>query len=275
MCHTAKDYYGNTYCVHDDRVEPPYLGPEEEQPFLGDPKQGKDSPIWRVTKDRQHISFYGNPSSCEGSTPWCKTHCYLRLVPAEALKEVTPVYDIADFTPPVAEYMREDFTAAKYVTMFASGSIENTVTSPFLHDSEPQPVSIGHIIRTLSSVHPGKIFRFFLRTKIDKEYLRNPCRPTEKNFKPNVRILFSADVGTGTELIDWAFESTVVSAIAVVNHPDNRSVIDYIDGLQTLKHKGQTPGFPVIDCATCNGDYKCFNSTEKSLLLLDWIGEEE
>lgn len=233
----------------------------------------KYAPVWRITKDEQYISFYANPRDCDNSTSWCRAHCYHKLKPVEILDEMAPIYKIDDFLNPIRGELGKDFAEAKYVTMFAGGTLSRAFVD---HTRE----SVIHYIPT---EHPDKLFRFFIRGQIpDNRFHWDHCttdpaaysismdswppKTPGKHFKvpKNARIIFSADTDTSPELLNWACLNKHIGSIAVVNHRDNRHLISVLK-LQ----------LPVIDCMECNNTNQCFHSTEKSLLLLDWIGEEE
>ena len=226
--------------------------------------QGEDetraSPIWKITNGGQHISFYGQTTCCAGATPWCKAHCYLKTKPAVALEGIHPIYRIHEFKKPITRGYAKDFLAAKYVTILASGSIEECPAFDNMDDLylDNFDAEVSEIISYLPMWHPEKNFRFFIRSSPSELYLGS-CEARE-----NSKLIFSADVDTDLGLIGESCEHDAISLVAVVKHSDNEPLIQF------LRSK-----LPVIDCANCKGKYLCFNSREKSLLLLDWIGGED
>lgn len=207
-----------------------------------------ESPIWKVSNDKKHIVFYADASSCRGSTTWCEKHCHLKTKPAVALEKIKPVYKLSHFIKPIHKAIKDDFTKARYVTIFGSGTIDSQFD-----------VDIKDVIFKIPLQHPDKIFRFFIRSKFSRNKVQEMLGLliTPKNAK----VIFSADHCTDTDLVTWACESVNVSSIAVVNHKDNKFIIEY------LKLK-----LPVIDCEECQDvRYQCFESQTKNLLLLKEI----
>lgn len=219
------------------------------------------SPIWRVSGDQKHIVFYGDTSKCEGATSWCRKHCYIITKPTKALRNIEPEYKLSYFLKPVYKDIRKDFLKAKYVTMFGAG----TIGAQF-------DVGVRKVIKRISKEHPNKIFRFFVRdglkgsrSESDLDLDIRVIRVTELfdllKGRSNVRLIFSIDCNTSTDLVMSAYESKDISSLAIVNHKDNKFLIDY------FKSK-----LPVIDCEKCQDvGYDCFKEQKKNLLLLKYI----
>lgn len=206
----------------------------------------KESPIWRVTADGKHIVFYGDTGQCYGATTWCKKHCHIKTIPADALTNIEPKYRIDYFLKPVKKEMSLDFNRAKYVTMFGSGTVDFQFTYG----------SMGRVIKDIAKEHPTKIFRFFIRRRIvEDSYFLTADMPE------NIRLIFSMDKDTDVDLAQWALDSEIVSSLAIVNHKDNRFLIGY------LKTK-----LPTVNCEECNDiGYDCFKKQDKNLLLLKYF----
>jgi len=230
--------------------------------YWTDPKVEK-SPIWRTTKDGLHISFYADSygqsfwGECKGSTPWCRKHCYIRRKPLPKKFRITdkkiPLYNLDWFLKnPV-----RDFRAATYVTMFASGFFRGCFAAACYWFREKLE---QNIMTVLAEGFPQKKFRFFFRTSIDgqeNEESRLFCE-----LPRNAIPIFSFDVDTSRRMLDFAFRAPEFRALAVVEHIDNRPLIDEFSAK-----------LPVVTCKDCKDtNYLCFNQPpdQKFLLIMDY-----
>jgi len=202
-------------------------------------KEEKEGPIWRVTKDKKHITFYGDYSLCTDATTWCKNHCYMQLLPP-TMSIQKPKYKIEWFEPGSETLFMEDLKKAEFVTFLASG---------LLRDNFPGWGETP-IIKKISLWYPQKIFRFYLRHTDGL-----------KMIPLNARTIFSADCKTHPDIVDKALKENGVRLIGIVDHPDNRILIAYVES-----HCKK-----VITCQECNDNYDCFKPHEKTLVLMKYI----
>lgn len=197
----------------------------------------KRSPLWRMSIDDRHITFYAGVGQCTHGTSWCKAHCHIKKLPANALIDIFPKYEIEYFLNPLKWEMKSDFDKADYVTMFGSGNVENQ----FLRGP------VERAITEIATEHPAKTFRFFLRRVL-----------TCEEIPENVRLVFSMDLTTDIDVAQWALKSKIVSSLAIVNHKDNRFLIDHFKTL-----------LPALNCDGCSDTgYECFKKRDKNLLIL-------
>jgi hypothetical protein len=210
-------------------------------------------PVWRVTEDKIHIIFYGKKDSCSNFTEWCKQHCYMDLKPVSF--NMNPYYELSFFNPSKKSIFFKDLSGAKYVTILASGEIPNNFDA-----------STEEVIKSICRWYPNKIIRFFIR-----EHLLLKKSPS------NAKICFSVDKDTPADDVDRCLESKNINNIVIVDHPDNRIVIEYV--------KNHLLSTTSLRCSACNGyscfcnpvtskdliGYSCNPVTSKDLLLLNYI----
>ena len=233
--------------------------------FGGYYRRKEYGPIWKVSEDKKHISFYAKTDSidpgsysgergdfCIGSTEWCREHCYIRSKPLpEGFDDISAKYQIVQFRRDQIESMpfSDDFLKADFVTFFASGSINSLYYSG--GERRPWNTLAETAITSLPLWHPSKRFRFFIRKPIEMEV----------NPDPNVIVIYSVDRDTPTEEVDWAIKSDIVRHISIVDHYDNRIIIPYVKS-----ELGE-----MIECKTCGEtNYLCFMSKKKSVILMDY-----
>ena len=197
--------------------------------------------VWKITDDGKHIIFYGKYEKCPTSTGWCRKHCYLKTRPTD--KDVNPTYNLNTFKAALVKKDKElfdDLSKAKYVTLFASGclgGVQNFYGIPL----EETIFNVCHDML-------DKKIMFFVRQEIDfsERLLVKP---------DNAVIVVSVDNETSMELINWAIDSDLISAVSIVNHKDNLRVLKMIKTAIPL----------VVECSTCK-DYDCYKSKKRIIL---------
>lgn len=245
------------------------------------PKKGTKY-FWKTSEDGKSVSFYTRfgEKYCPNATSWCLKHCYLKRKPfsKKNMKDLqnTDMYDSDRFYQCFSKY-EAILRQAKYVTFFAGGSINRF---------EDWPWFLGRVCGKYNNA----IFRIFTRGEISDpdDSLRENLlgiKFKEKTYGgkggeftqhliyyENVQLLFSVDCDTDKNLVDFAisenysyvdvrnklcFDKPLIDAVAIVKHIDNEEIINY------CRSKIDT----VIDCDSCNSDYRCFKEKEKFLLL--------
>lgn len=209
-----------------------------------------NGPVWKISQDNKHVTYYAPYSMCEGETAWCKKHCFLNKKPLpkfakESMSLSYAEYYISHFTE--EKFFENSFKEASFVTFFASGTLDQ-----WREESSSKLAKTSKVIQDICLANPNKTLRFFTRTVI--EDLSEP--------PPNSLIIASVDLSTHWGFGVYAITHPVIKAVAVVDHPDNYPLIS------ELKNRIQEH----VYCEKCgDGDYLCFkNSSKKFLLIMDY-----
>lgn len=220
--------------------------------YYSAPKESKQ--LWKTSKDMKHVSFYAY-TNCQEATEWCKAHCYMKTKPPKEKFDPDKMeleYELDDFVSIKLFKSRpfySDFMRAKYITLFASGTLNDFVDT---YSNSPYK-----IIKSICYANTEKIFRFFTRIKIERVEIQKVV-----GLPKNAVVVFSVDCNTWVKSIKWALESDTITMISIIDHPDNIMQIEY------LKSKMEN----IITCHNCKEDsYLCFKQKQKTLLIMKYI----
>ena len=200
------------------------------------------------------ISFYASwGEDCgDNATDWCKEHCYMKTCPFphEDLSVITSMrLQYCDRAKDIyAGIIKATDGEIKYVTLFASGCIEE-----ICYGDRNWGSGATQFMRDVATNLPDKSIRVFIR---------NP-KCIVGDLPNNTTIIQSVDCETNPDLLRYGLTNRRINSIAVVDHPDNRKVIEQIShDLHTIR------------CSNCHNGKLCFHQTKKFLLILNYFQGE-
>jgi hypothetical protein len=200
------------------------------------------------------ISFYaayGKEYCGRFSTPWCRNHCYMKTQPfKESVNKKIQKVNLQDYDNDVIDKLVDCIKDEKYVTFFASGCIERIKNTYEF---------IQRLTNRLRIKKEELKIRFFIRTPYIIE-----------NTIPNATIILSVYKGDGDDILNKGIENHSINGIAIINHPNNRKLIDQFETQAFEKYMKLHKIDKIIYCSECNGKMLCFNQTKRFVLIQEY-----
>jgi hypothetical protein len=215
-----------------------------------------------IGKTIRFYASYGKENCGIFADNWCLKHCYMikQSFKGSINKKIQEV-DLRNYTFNTMSELVKCINDEKYITFFASGCIENVgvFTQDFIVKLTQKIISEKKCVK----------IRYFLRRIYSVPDFKNYLL-TETEIKNHIVIIFSLNKTSSQHDFNNAITEMYINGIAIINHPDNKKLINTFETQafeKTLKEHGINK---IIYCKNCNGKMLCFEQTGRFILIQDY-----